>query len=204
MPEISWRPPQTYVYKPLEEGHIRVVYIHGAEKLDESLFCTIKHRPVRCTGEFNPYFTLSYAWGETYADGSHLNRWIYTEDGAIISITASLDLALRKVRLMDQLGVLTEDVYALPQSDALPPVWIDAICINQSDTNERNQQVERMAEIYANSSRLIIWIGPTPTSYGSLKHGNDLRLRRHFLYQSIIESLWFKRRWVIQGKKSYV
>ncbi|KAH8807352.1 heterokaryon incompatibility protein-domain-containing protein [Xylogone sp. PMI_703] len=38
-------------------------------------------------------------------------------------------------------------------------LWIDAICINQTNIPERNHQVGQMAEIYKMAERVIIWLG---------------------------------------------
>jgi hypothetical protein len=40
------------------------------------------------------------------------------------------------------------------------PFWIDAICINQTDIPERNDQILRMRDIYRSATRGIIWLGP--------------------------------------------
>ncbi|KAF7870193.1 uncharacterized protein EAF02_009383 [Botrytis sinoallii] len=37
--------------------------------------------------------------------------------------------------------------------------WIDAICINQDDLDERSQQVLLMGSIYKNASRVTVWLG---------------------------------------------
>jgi hypothetical protein len=37
--------------------------------------------------------------------------------------------------------------------------WIDQLSINQSDTPERNQQVAMMAEVYAGSTSVYVWLG---------------------------------------------
>lgn len=37
--------------------------------------------------------------------------------------------------------------------------WIDAICINQSDLDERSRQVRIMPDIYSRASAVIIWLG---------------------------------------------
>ena len=39
-------------------------------------------------------------------------------------------------------------------------VWVDQLCIDQANTVERNHQVGSMAQIYRNSSELLIWLGP--------------------------------------------
>ncbi|KAI1015049.1 hypothetical protein LB503_004022 [Fusarium chuoi] len=38
-------------------------------------------------------------------------------------------------------------------------IWIDAICINQEDNDEKGRQVQSMAEIYAKATRVIVWLG---------------------------------------------
>jgi hypothetical protein len=47
----------------------------------------------------------------------------------------------------------------LRQPSASRMLWIDAICINQSDISERNQQVQQMADVYTRAHRVIAWIG---------------------------------------------
>jgi hypothetical protein len=39
-------------------------------------------------------------------------------------------------------------------------LWVDAICIDQNNTTERNHQVSRMADIYRFASRVVVWLGP--------------------------------------------
>ncbi|KAL9062894.1 MAG: hypothetical protein Q9157_008561 [Trypethelium eluteriae] len=44
--------------------------------------------------------------------------------------------------------------------DSCRTMWIDAICINQDDVSERNEQVRRMRYIYGSAVEVIAWIGP--------------------------------------------
>ena len=37
-------------------------------------------------------------------------------------------------------------------------LWIDAICINQTDIDERNAQVAIMGDIYKEASRVLVWL----------------------------------------------
>ena len=37
--------------------------------------------------------------------------------------------------------------------------WYDALCINQSNLEERGQQVQLMAEIYKHAAEVIVWLG---------------------------------------------
>jgi hypothetical protein len=45
----------------------------------------------------------------------------------------------------------------LPDRDRV--VWIDSICINQEDTDERNYQVALMCTIYSGAVECLVWIG---------------------------------------------
>lgn len=38
-------------------------------------------------------------------------------------------------------------------------LWIDAICINQSDIREQNSQVEMMGRIYHSADNVVVWVG---------------------------------------------
>jgi hypothetical protein len=39
-------------------------------------------------------------------------------------------------------------------------VWVDAICINQKDEKEKNQQVRAMSEVYSQAVEVSAWLGP--------------------------------------------
>jgi len=39
-------------------------------------------------------------------------------------------------------------------------LWIDAICINQTDLEEKAVQVARMGQIYSEAAQVLIWIPP--------------------------------------------
>lgn len=48
----------------------------------------------------------------------------------------------------------------LRSSEQSAKFWIDAICINQSDFDERAQQLAMMGDIYMDASQTRIWLGP--------------------------------------------
>ena len=43
-------------------------------------------------------------------------------------------------------------------------VWLDAICINQDDLNERSQQVAIMPEVYSKALKTLVWLGESDDS----------------------------------------
>jgi hypothetical protein len=52
-------------------------------------------------------------------------------------------------------------------------LWIDAICIDQTEEaeQERNQQLQIMGHIYSQAVKVIIWLGPsTPESRLALRY----------------------------------
>ncbi|KAH9204993.1 heterokaryon incompatibility, partial [Leptodontidium sp. 2 PMI_412] len=68
---------------------------------------------------------------------------IQCNDGTAIAITTNCRDAL--IALRKRYGRLT--------------IWIDAICINQQDIEEKSKQIQLMEEIYSWSERVIVWLG---------------------------------------------
>ena len=91
-----------------------------------------------------PYEGLSYAWGES----DESCRIIV--NGKQILVRQNLFGALLHLRRCG-------DVDDLSKTRSL---WIDAICINQDDTDERTAQIAMMATIYRNATQTIAWLGP--------------------------------------------
>ncbi|KAI1079341.1 heterokaryon incompatibility protein-domain-containing protein [Whalleya microplaca] len=115
------------------------------------------------------YEALSYAWGQVTSEEpvyvvpegqEPLEQASILEQS--ISIRSNLAIALRHLRYTDQIRTL----------------WIDAICINQSDWPERDLQIKRMGKIYSRSTAAIIWLGQTSTSSAlALEKLNQLGLQ---------------------------
>ena len=60
-----------------------------------------------------------------------------------VSVTKNLYSALKHLRLRDKVRVL----------------WIDALCINQSDLDERSHQVLHMSSIFGRAVSVVVWLG---------------------------------------------
>jgi hypothetical protein len=39
------------------------------------------------------------------------------------------------------------------------PLWIDAICLNEEDHDEKAHQVPNTGDIYASAARTLVWLG---------------------------------------------
>ncbi|MCJ1244865.1 hypothetical protein MMC30_002066 [Trapelia coarctata] len=102
-----------------------------------------------------PYVALSYTWGDPLpeapadndSDASSMSEyWIYC-NGARLEVGENLHCYLQQ---------------AIAKLDH--PIWIDAICIIQQDSAERNAQILVMSEIYAHAFAVFVWLGPSDTA----------------------------------------
>jgi hypothetical protein len=48
---------------------------------------------------------------------------------------------------------------SFPFEQLVSSLWIDALCIDQKDTTERNHQVQQMGEIFSKAEFVIAWMG---------------------------------------------
>jgi hypothetical protein len=96
--------------------------------------------------DFEPkYDALSYTWGLAINPvTAHILDPSSKQHQAEIQIGLNLACALQDLRYHDQPRIL----------------WVDAVCINQSDIEERNAQVKRMGMIYSLAQKVVIWLGP--------------------------------------------
>lgn len=144
------------------------------------------------------YETLSYAWGAISFNGSHLTEMIFI-DSMPLQVTAQLNRALRRIRQLRRLVGLIR--------------WVDAVCINQRDLQERNHQVAKMDEIYWKSRNTVVWLGEFDTESDAsmfaqlcrrIRSKNESMESRRLLphHAEVLSRLmartWFSRRWVIQ------
>ncbi|KAE8443757.1 hypothetical protein EG329_001437 [Mollisiaceae sp. DMI_Dod_QoI] len=101
-----------------------------------------------------------------------------------------------------------------------PYIWIDAICINQNDCDERSHEVLKMGRIYESAAKVVVWLGPSDDrnddAFDFLKSmailkgqgkgaadlflqesPTNLRQRLKSLHFLALKP-WFSRTWVIQ------
>lgn len=76
-------------------------------------------------------------------DSSAGQFYTITVNGISLSVMENLLHGLKRIR----------------QSNESIPIWIDALCINQSDDAEQSFQVAMMADIYVGAKSVVIWLG---------------------------------------------
>ena len=57
------------------------------------------------------------------------------------------------------------------QSRRVGRLWIDALCIDQNNKDERGHQILRMKDIYSKAFRTIAWLGPDDEGYAEKAFG---------------------------------
>lgn len=132
-----------YVYKPLEDpGNIRIVNLQPADSLTDPLVAGLEE--VRL--EDASYTALSYSWAmeddkDTPGDSSPTKPLCLNVVEVLIG--ENLRDALRRLR----------------DSSQMCQLWVDAVCINQRNDEEKSSQVAMMAAIYEHATLVVSWLG---------------------------------------------
>jgi hypothetical protein len=101
------------------------------------------HRLLSCP----PYAALSYRWGDESDKKTMSVNFPGTAQAVSASITVNLHAALTRLRPLLQIP-----------GQATMPIWADALCINQSDTAEKDVQVAQMGSIYSRAACVYIFL----------------------------------------------
>ena len=125
-----------FTYSPLDTSvdGIRLVILEPSIAMEDVIRCRLSHVTF---GQMPKYEALSYTWGSEDLRNSIML------DGKTFLVRENLREALIRLRMPDKERAL----------------WIDAICINQDDIPERNQQVRIMPHIYSRAQMVLVWLG---------------------------------------------
>lgn len=135
-PSFLFQPAQLYDYQPLpsQSRCIRLLKLN-TKNHNGPLSATLEVVDLRNSPHFS---ALSYVWGKY----SNLSPTISCQ-GCRIEITPSCHDALVALRGLAD-GV---------------PIWVDAVCINQKDTSEKEAQIQLMEEVFSLAQAVYIWLG---------------------------------------------
>ncbi|KAF3066322.1 Heterokaryon incompatibility protein 6, OR allele [Daldinia childiae] len=121
----------------LSKTEIRILDLlpsSGLNNSDVPIKCQTRVVPFPTDIEFE---TLSYVWG-TVQDVTTISV-----DGKDVPITTNLAATLKRIRL----------------SNEIRTIWVDQLCINQQDEEEKGNQVALMGRIYSTTTQCLIWLG---------------------------------------------
>ena len=133
---------ETIQYRPLNASKSEIRLIEVLPTVTNT--STQRERTPRCNlihaslDDKPNYVALSYTWGDP-RDTKKI-----TVDQSLVSVTRNLYSALEHLQYEKTVRIF----------------WIDAICINQSDNEEKSWQVQLMSEIYQRATFVSIWLGP--------------------------------------------
>ncbi|KAF2460245.1 heterokaryon incompatibility protein-domain-containing protein, partial [Lineolata rhizophorae] len=124
-----------YEYRQLaNDDDIRLIVLFPKLDGSQEVRCMLLHFPL---ASVPLYEAISYAWG----DPSKTQTIIV--DGRPYATTTKVLEILRGM--------------ASPESSRL--LWIDAVCINQDDLDEKATQIPLMSKIYCRATSTAVWLG---------------------------------------------
>lgn len=127
--------PIHYIYQPLTSAdEIRILILEPGK---DSTTLVGRLEVVNLSQAHGAFEAISYVWGSEAKDQTMII------DGKTLEITTSVRDALRQTRQLDN-----------PRR-----LWIDGICINQKDDEEKGHQVQLMGRIYKTSRCTLICLG---------------------------------------------
>jgi len=122
-----------FAYQRLNSDQFRILHLAPGSK-DDALIGDLVVDIMN--NEALEYDALSYMWGDPTPTGT-----IYLS-GKALPIASNLTTALKYLRCSDKPLL----------------VWVDAICINQMDLEERATQVQLMRRLFSRAAMVRIWI----------------------------------------------
>ncbi|KAI1749841.1 heterokaryon incompatibility protein-domain-containing protein [Xylaria castorea] len=150
VPELPYQPKLQYdqhisglntMYKPVGAGEFRILNVEGHDSqgcLVVSLHC----QPLQSS---LPFAAISYTWNEK-------DRLWYGE----------YDARPKPIRINGEMALVSDkvaNILSLALKHGRYLLWIDTLCINQSDLNEKSEQVSRMGDIYYQATEVLAMIG---------------------------------------------
>jgi hypothetical protein len=175
----------SYTYHSLASDHaIRLLRLLPHKDQAADLHCELFEYSLEGFHLYR-YDALSYVWGnpdETVP--IHV-------DGHRFDVTDNLQVAMLQLRHHSFARLL----------------WIDALCINQHDQAEKEQQIQFMPTIYSQASCVLVWLGESAydsdlaceriRNAASKSHTEASEsLQAIWAERQLLKRAWFKRIWV--------
>ena len=180
-----------YDVTPVGPHEIRILTLDPADTWEAAIRCHLDCIDLQRPSNLD-FEAVSYSW-----DGALLSKTILVDDKTYF-VTTSLESFLRHRR----------------EENVRVTLWVDAVCINQADPNEKGRQIPLMSAVYSAASCLTIWLG-------SASHNSDIAIRtlRHLglgspyakmpiltgntltAIESLLSRSWWSRIWILQELK---
>ncbi|CZR69913.1 uncharacterized protein PAC_19813 [Phialocephala subalpina] len=179
-----------YRYSSLLPGpdSIRLLHLVPHEDKTAPIQCQLVNYSLQESGGgTHQYEALSYVWGDPK------ETLPISIDKHDLPVTENLHAALSRLRHRFIVRI----------------IWVDAICINQADRQEKEHQIKSMAKIYGQANRVIVWLGEAAddsdraleyiriaASKKPTNSSNNETTQQAIL--ALLQRAWFRRIWVLQ------
>jgi hypothetical protein len=181
-----------YRYSALSQPtNIRLLLLLPGNESSNDVRCKLFECNLRRSQQaIRPYEALSYFWGSN--DKTESITIVDDRNGdQELAITPNLHAALEQLQDRD-----------IPRV-----IWLDAVCIDQSEKVEKGHQIPLMAEIYARANRVIVWLGETSSESSEALEAIRLAAENPVEYlktdkymrkriSKLLKRSWFQRIWV--------
>ncbi|KAB8223188.1 heterokaryon incompatibility protein-domain-containing protein [Aspergillus novoparasiticus] len=188
--------PFRYSPLPTQPGSIRLLCLKPSIHKDAQIECELYyyHLEVREDERMisHSYEALSYLWGDRSVEHSII------VNGHTFRVWENLHAALVQLRNHRWNRIL----------------WIDALCINQADDEEKSRQIPFMRQIYARANGVVVWLGVegegSSQAYGCIQFAAaqsttswvgiqmSLSKQQQDACMALLRREWFERIWVLQ------
>jgi hypothetical protein len=164
---------------------IRLLRLKPDKDKSGDIHCEIFEYTLENSSGSHLYEALSYVWGESQ---KKLQIFI---NSCSFDVTDNLYAALLQLRN-----------HSLERI-----IWVDAICIDQTNQKEKEHQIGIMAKIYNQANCVVVWLGEAATnsdqaldtiriagSKTSISPSHDEAITKPVF--ALLERQWFRRIWV--------
>ncbi|KAF3031425.1 hypothetical protein E8E12_001247 [Didymella heteroderae] len=197
---------EAFIYTPLQPGQIRVLLPHI--QADGRVHWSLANEQLldpsgnRTSLEYD---ALSYTWGDSTPKATKFP--VVCNDQQLL-VHHNLNTALP----------------FLARRNSPLPIWIDAVCINQPDKDEKFHQIQMMFQIYQCAAQVWVWLGPGNDQSGTVvarlhelpvETDNDIKNQTAFFknnqnvpwlnssetwssFYDLVDNAWYTRLWVFQ------
>jgi hypothetical protein len=188
------RSPELYRYQKLSAPNqcIRLLRLQPGRG-DQEIFCELVEHNLEKTEIC--YEALSWCWG----NGTRSNK-----------ITIRCGISTFSSMIPQN---LLEGLVALRLKESVRVLWVDALCINQADPEEKSFQIPMMSRIYRSAEKVCIWLGQDENrgagiefiksevlkldSFDALVEDESTSHKWTAIFD-MMQTKWFLRRWILQ------
>src|SRR2546421_4175446 len=139
------------MYKPLTGCEARLLRLKQTTRYEKRVAGNFMIVPLDLD-VLPPYTALSYAWGSDERPDT------ITVSGMAMKVTTNLYSILQTICQTDATGH-ADSLGLLIGNLTDQHMWIDAVCIDQDNGDEKSKQIRMMADIFGKASRTLMWLG---------------------------------------------